>query len=86
MAGYEVTHTGTFHLDSLGLRRWLLRLASGDIKGAIWSLFQGFGNLYSKLTNSGPMQYVVARPRVADSGYAEQSSSRPFREEVASPK
>jgi 2-polyprenyl-3-methyl-5-hydroxy-6-metoxy-1,4-benzoquinol methylase len=61
MAGYEVTHAGSFHLEPLSKLRWVSRLAGGDVKGALWTAFQGTGNAYSRFLNAGPMLYVVAR-------------------------
>ena len=37
------------------------RIASGDVKGAIWRAHQEIGGWYGRLIGQGPMLYAVAR-------------------------
>jgi 2-polyprenyl-3-methyl-5-hydroxy-6-metoxy-1,4-benzoquinol methylase len=59
-AGFTVTHSGSVHAPVCALSEWFRRLASGDVKGAVWRAHQEMGGLYGRWIGCGPMLYVVA--------------------------
>jgi len=59
-AGYSVDAVGSFHAPPYTPLDYIRRLASGDIKGAIWRAHQELGGFYGRLLDSGPMLYAVA--------------------------
>lgn len=59
-AGFEIQTVGTFQLEPYPLSSLVRRIASGDIKGAMWRAHQEMGAAYSRWTGAGPMVYVVA--------------------------
>lgn len=60
-AGFCVVSTGSIHAEPYLPSQFLRRIASGDIKGAIWRAHQEIGAWYGRLIGQGPMLYAVAR-------------------------
>lgn len=63
LAGFDVTAQGDFHVETVSPGRILKRFLMGDLKGALWRIMQDTGSMYSRLTKSGAMLFVVATPR-----------------------
>jgi SAM-dependent methyltransferase len=59
-AGFHVSHTGSLHMPVYRPLDYLKRVASGDVKGAIWRAHQEIGGFYGRAIGSGPMLYAVA--------------------------
>ena len=60
-AGFSDVITGSIHAQPYRLSQFLRRMASGDVKGAIWRAHQEIGGWYGRLIGQGPMLYAVAR-------------------------
>ncbi|MBZ5676158.1 MAG: class I SAM-dependent methyltransferase [Acidobacteriia bacterium] len=60
-AGFSVVTTGSIHAAPYLPSQFLKRIASGDVKGAIWRAHQEIGGWYGRLIGQGPMLYAVAR-------------------------
>lgn len=58
--GYSLDAIGSFHAPPYMPLDYIRRLASGDIKGAVWRLHQELGGFYGRLLGAGPMLYAVA--------------------------
>lgn len=58
--GYSVDAVGSFHAPAYTPFEYIRRLASGDIKGAVWRLHQELGGFYGRWVAAGPMLYAVA--------------------------
>jgi hypothetical protein len=59
-SGLIVEAVGSFHLPIYSPIEWLSRVASGDVKGALWRAGQEAGSLYGRLIGQGSMLYAVA--------------------------
>lgn len=60
-AGFSVVSVGSIHAAPYRPSQFARRIASGDIKGAIWRAHQEIGGWYGRLRGQGPMLYAVAR-------------------------
>jgi 2-polyprenyl-3-methyl-5-hydroxy-6-metoxy-1,4-benzoquinol methylase len=60
-AGFSVVCTGSIHAKPFLPSQFVRRIASGDVKGAIWRAHQEIGGWYGRLSGQGPMLYAVAR-------------------------
>jgi len=60
-AGFSVIAVGSIHAAPYTPLQFFRRIASGDVKGAIWRAHQEIGGWYGRLTGQGPMLYAVAR-------------------------
>lgn len=61
-AGLRTLALGSFHLPFYSWRAWVHRVASGDMRGALWRAHQELGTAYGHLIGAGPMLYAVAGP------------------------
>ena len=69
-AGFAAESIGSFHLPVYSPVEWGARLASADVKGAVWRAVQELGGIYGRLIGTGPMLYAVARPAASADGKA----------------
>jgi 2-polyprenyl-3-methyl-5-hydroxy-6-metoxy-1,4-benzoquinol methylase len=60
-AGFSVVTAGSIHAKPYLPSQFVRRIASGDVKGAIWRAHQEIGGWYGRLIGQGPMLYAVAR-------------------------
>ena len=58
-AGYRVENAGSFPDEQYSLAKWMRRLFSGDVKGAVWRAHQELGTLYGHLIGQSAMLYAV---------------------------